>query len=250
VGLGCARASVGSSLPLAKLRILQVELDLRSKGSVTVLMATAAYDNGTKRTAPGKCVPPAAGAAATFNGKALQRLTGVYTGGDLQYDRDCLLELTFPGDAIPSDAREPGRASLEIAEGETRVVLQIPDALAARSLAFVSPANGVLHSGEVVTLRWQPGTDDITKGDLALRPAGSRDVEEGIVIRNEDLSIHGDRITFTVPAVSAPNLGREVEIRYLGTALVNPRVGPCPVDRCSVHVTFDVAPLAAQLARS
>ncbi|HEY4395082.1 MAG TPA: hypothetical protein VGP64_13515 [Polyangia bacterium] len=250
VAVGFVRARPRTSVPLEKLRILQVELDVRSERSVGVLMAPAAYDNGTDSAAPGKCVPPAANATATFNGKLLQRLTGVYAGGDLQYDRDCLLELVFPGGAIPPGARASGRASLEIVEGRTRVALEIPDGLTARSLAFVSPPDGVLHPGESVTLRWQPGTDDITKGAIELRPRGSRDIKEGIVIVNKDLSIHGDRIVFTVPAALPSNLGREVEIRYLGTAFVAPRSGPCPVDRCSIHVMFDVAPLGAQLVRS
>ena len=238
-----------NSNPLAKLRLLQVELDTRAEGSLAVRICSAAYDMGSDGTVGPKCQPPAAKAKATFNGQPLERLTGIYAGGDLQYNRDCLLDTTFPGGSIPPGARSPGPALVEIVEGETHVALEIPDALATRSLAFVSPADGILHPGESVTLRWQPGTDDITKGALGLHPSGSKNVKEGISILNKDLSIHGDRISFTVPTVLPANLHRDVEIRYLGTAFVNPRFGPCPVDRCSVHIIFDVAPLVAQLVR-
>ena len=42
---------------------------------------------------------------ATLNGAPLKRFTGIYTGGDVTYDRDCLLEYGFPGGV---SSNEPG----------------------------------------------------------------------------------------------------------------------------------------------
>jgi hypothetical protein len=50
-----------------------------------------------------------------------------------------------------------------------------------------------------------------------------------------------------MPKASPDTLRGDIEITFLGTAFVKPRLGPCPVDKCSVNVIFDVPPLSARL---
>ena len=103
----------------------------------------------------------------------------------------------------------------------------------------------MLRAGLQVTARWQPATDDISRGEITLRRPGSN-VESSIVVRNDKLSIQGDRIDFTVPALPA-TLHGEIAVQLIGTAGIKPHTGPCPVDRCSVEVSFDAAPAAARV---
>lgn len=233
-------------------------------------MFTDEYDKGTTRTPGGRCQRPAPNVKARFNGQPLARMTGVYAFGDLTYDRDCLLELAFAGPIvretvgrayggrtpvptavqlagpIPAKVRSAGPASIRIDEGATHLALDIPDAFTPRRLTMVPPADGALRAGQPVTMRWQPATDDISKADVALRRAGEG-VEAWVTVRNNALSIHGDRIDFKIPAVLPDRLHGDVEILLIGTSTVKARFGPCPVDRCSVDVSFDVAPLPARL---
>jgi hypothetical protein len=232
-------------------------------------MYASDYDKGTVPVAS-KCLRPAPKARATFNRAPLERLTGIYVGGDLQMDRDCFLDFEFAGPMvheafrggyggripitkgmklggpIPARARSPGPAWLRIDEGDTHFGLEIADAFTQRALTLVSPADGVLRAGQPVTVRWQPGTDDISQGEIGLGRPGSN-TEQWVTIRNKDLSIHGDRIEFTLPATLPDTLHGGIEIRFLGTAYVKPRFGPCPVDKCSVRLIFDVPPLTARL---
>jgi hypothetical protein len=151
------------------------------------------------------------------------------------------------GGPIPARARSPGPASIRIDEGKTHLVLEIPDAFSPRRLTFVLPAEGVLHRGQRVSVRWQPGSDDISQTGIVLRPLGSTRVDDNVVIPKEDLVINGDRIDFRIPTALPDRLHGQIEIGVIGTAYVKPRFGPCPVDRCSVSLTFDAAPLPARL---
>ncbi len=243
-------------LPLAKLRNLNVELDARAKGALYVRMFTDEYAKGTTRTPGGRCQRPAPKVQARINGQPLARMTGVYAGGDLTYDRDCLLELAFAGPIvrettggayggrtpmpagmqvagpIPAKARTAGPASIRIDEGETHLALDIPDAFTPRRLTMESPPDGALRAGQPVTLRWQPATDDISKADVALRRVGDGGVGAWVTIPNKDLSIRGDRIAFKIPSVLPDHVHGDVEIMFMGTSTVKARFGPCPVDRC------------------
>jgi hypothetical protein len=70
---------------------------------------------------------------------------------------------------------------------------------------------------------------------------------DNVIIPKEDLVINGDRIDFRIPTALPDRLHGQIEIRVIGTAYVKPRFGPCPVDRCSVSLIFDAAPLPARL---
>ena len=240
---GSALAMPGDPVPLAKLRRLDVELDARH-GDAVVRMVAPDYDSG--RLFGRACVRPAARVKATFNGRPLRRATGIYQGGDLQYNRDCMLELMLPEPAARGAAPQSGAAAIAIEEGDTRYRLDVPDALVARQLTLVAPADGVLRPGQPATLSWQPGSDDISHAAIGLRRAGSIAVEETLVIGAKDVSVHGDRIDFTVPARVPAHLHGSIEILFLGTANVKPKVGPCPVDECHVEVRFDVPPAPAR----
>jgi hypothetical protein len=147
---------------------------------------------------------------------------------------------------IPAKARSSGPASIRIAEGETHLALDVPDAFTPRRLVLASPADGVLRPGQHVKVRWQPATDDISKSEIGLLRPGAR-VEEWLTIRSPGLAIHGDLIEFDVPAKVPDHLRGQIEVRLLGTADVQPRFSPCPVARCQVHVIFEAAPAIARL---
>jgi hypothetical protein len=205
-----------------------------------------------------KCRLPAARARATFNGRPLARLTGIFADVDNRIDRDCLLELAFPGPtgpggtklagAVPESVRARGPAALRIDEGDTHYALEIPDAFSRRALTFVSPADGVVRAGQRVTLRWQPATDDISEAEITLRRTGSDGEEAFVDIARDALTIRDDQIAFTIPAQLPPTFRGKIEI--LGLPALKPRSGPCPVDHCSIKLIMDatdVMPLPARL---
>jgi hypothetical protein len=256
----------GGAIPLSGLQHLSVEIDRADQGLVFVRMYSDESGKGTGI----KCRGIAPKVKARFNGQPLARLTGVYAAGDLQYNRDCLLELAFPGETvhetvggayggrvpvragmrmagpIPAKARSSGPASIRIDEGHTHLALDIPDAFTPRRLVMVSPADGVLRAGQHVQVRWQPPTDDISKAEIALHRPGAP-VEQALTILTAGLSIHGELIEFDVPAKVPDHLRGQIEVRLIGTANVQPGFSPCPVDRCEVHLVFDAAPAIAEL---
>jgi hypothetical protein len=265
---GSALAIAGEPVTLAGLRVLKVEIEYRPFGRLLV-QVLAPDDEG--KVPVSSCRLPAARARATFNGKPLARLTGTFVDADHRYNRDCILELAFPGrtvheavgldvdriqipqgmklaGSVPRDVRGRGPASLRIDEGDTHYALEIPDAFSRRALAFVSPADGVLHAGQRVTLRWQPETDDISDVEITLRRTGGDGPEAFVEIGQDTLAIRGDQIEFTIPAPLPDTFRGKIEV--LALPALKPRVGPCPVDSCSVRVILDasdVMPLPARI---
>jgi len=194
-----------------------------------------------------KCKLPAPKAVVTFNGAPLERSTGMLKGEEMAINADCLLWFTTPEQKVD---RQPGTALLKIAEGQTQFELSIVNAFTPRRLALRMPANGVLRRGMIVTLHWQPESDIIQHGMVALglRRRGAKVIEaDEVTIRPTELSWQGHDVTFKVPEDTPHSLGEEIEIQFLGTAYVTPGLGPCPVERCKVNLYLTVPPLPALL---
>lgn len=234
---GCAKATV----PLSKMRSLDVESAPGGALRVTMVVDERTADQALA------CKPPAPKAVVTFNGAPLERITGILRGDDLAINADCLLWFTMPGQKVH---KQPGAALLRIAEGPTQLELSIANAFTPRQLSLRAPADGVLRRGMTVTLRWQPETDLIQhdKVALGLRRRGAKVIEaDQVAIRHTELSWQGHDVTFKVPESTPPSLGEEIEIQFLGTAYVTPGLGPCPVERCKVHLDLTVPPVPALL---
>ena len=235
---GCAAKA---TIPLSQMRRLDVES--HASGALRVTMVV---DEKTADQAP-KCRLPAPKAIVTFNGAPLERLTGMLEGDEMAVNADCLLWFTAPEQKV---VRQPGTAYLQIAEGQTQFELSILNAFTPRQLSLRTPADGVLRRGMNVTLRWQPESDLIQHGMVALglRRRGAKLIgADDVTIRHTELAWQGHDVTFKVPEDTPRSLGEEIEIQFLGTAYVTPGLGPCPVKRCKVNLDLKVPPLPALL---
>jgi hypothetical protein len=194
-------------------------------------------------------------AMATFNGSPLKRMRGAYANGDLAYDRDTLLEFAFPGPdttsfgselggPIPARARSGAGATLRIEDAGGVWVLSVPDAFTPRTLTLVSPADGVLHRGGRVVLRWSPSTDALAGTTIGLRRAAAPLEFE----KTDDATIEGDRITVTIPKNLPQGFDGPVELDLMGTTFIEPQVGPCPVKVCKASLDLSAAPVKTTLA--
>jgi hypothetical protein len=220
------------------------------------------------------CAMPAPGVSATLNGVALKRMLGPVAGDESVYFRDCIVELAFPGPRVkqgrarsvlpgapadveaqgpvPEAARIAGPSTLRIEQGATAEVLTIHEAFSPRTLTVVSPEDGVIRPRQAVTLRWHPVTDRIAHGQVALslRPRGGKGLSpDELTIHTADLSFQGNDITFAVPSTLPETLRGDAEIQFLGSAWVQPGIGPCPVERCSVRLAFDAPLVPVRLER-
>ena len=255
------------------MRWLQVEYQDGPRGT---LVARMGADDKSIVEGP-KCPMPAPDATASLNGVPLKRMRGLVVGDEMAYFRDCIIELAFPGPmvkqgrarevlpremgapreieapgTIPQAARGSGPATLRVEQGATSRVLTILEAFAPRRLMLVSPEDGALGPGQVVTLRWQPATDRIAHDQVALslQRRGRRTLSpDDVTIKSSELSFQGNDITFTVPDTLPETLHGECEIQFLGSAYVNPGIGPCPVDRCDVDLIFDAPSLPVRMRR-
>jgi hypothetical protein len=235
---GCAAKP---AIPLSQMRRLDVESDRGGALRVTMVVDERTADQALK------CKLPAPKAIVTFNGTSLERITGKLEGGEMAINFDCLLWFTTPKQKVD---RQPGTALLKIAEGQTQFELSILNAFTPRQLSLRAPVDGVLRRGMTVTLRWQPESDLIQYGAVALglRRRGAKVIEaDEVTIRHTELSWQGHDVTFKVPEGTPHSLGEEIEIQFLGTAYVTPGLGPCPVERCKVNLDLTVPPLPALL---
>ncbi|SRR6266545_6642859 len=66
-------------------------------------------------------------------------------------------------------------------------------------------------------------------------------------IGQDTLAIRGDQIEFTIPAPLPDTFRGKIEV--LGLPALKPRVGPCPVDSCSVRVILDASDVMLLPAR-
>lgn len=164
---GCAAKA---TITLSQMRRLDVESD--RDGTLRVMMVV---DERTADQAP-KCKLPAPKAIVTFNGAPLERSTGMLEGDEIAINFDCLLWFTTPKQKVD---RQPGTALLKIAEGQTQFELSIVNAFTPRQLSLRAPADGVLRREMTVTLRWQPESDLIQHGMVALglRRRGAKVIE-------------------------------------------------------------------------
>jgi hypothetical protein len=214
---GCAAKP---AIPLSQMRRLDVESDRGGALRVTMVVDERTADQALK------CKLPAPKAIVTFNGTSLERITGKLEGGEMAINFDCLLWFTTPKQKVD---RQPGTP---------------------RQLSLRAPVDGVLRRGMTVTLRWQPESDLIQYGAVALglRRRGAKVIEaDEVTIRHTELSWQGHDVTFKVPEGTPHSLGEEIEIQFLGTAYVTPGLGPCPVERCKVNLDLTVPPLPALL---
>jgi hypothetical protein len=101
-----------------------------------------------------------------------------------------------------SPAPTSGPSTIEIDDGDTTWTFIIDRPFEQRSFRLVTPASGMLRSGDAVTVRIEPpsGTLSNAKVDAggAVNPIFSLDESKGLVIA-------GHEIRFTVPAVGASN---------------------------------------------
>jgi hypothetical protein len=202
---------------------------------------------------------------ATMNGVPLKRFTGIYAGGDLTYDRDCLLEYGFPGGvaspepgappgmevggAIPVAATTPDVAVIRLEDSSATWTLTVPDAFTPRRIELVSPRDGVLHEGQAIRVRWHPGTD-VPGKDVALLLSRHRPVRvEEVSVSMSHGRPDGDTIEFDVPRDLPPTLIGPATLTPIGIAFVAVAHSPCPVDACSVEVLFDVPSIPVNIGR-
>jgi hypothetical protein len=206
---------------------------------LTINVPNAPVDSKRRR-----CLLPAPRARASLNGIAMTRIRGVYRGGDLTYDRDCLLEFGFGppvdvklpagrepvqmGGALPASALTPDRAVVRIEDDSARWTWEIPDAFSQRRLSFESPADGTISRGSKIVLRWSPASDQ-------LGPQVTVEIERSATTRQE-LSAKNEtgRIAFTVPSNLPPAFDGPATLRV--HAAVSPGTGPCPVSSCQISL--------------
>jgi hypothetical protein len=200
-------------------------------------------------------------AKASFNGRPLKRLTGIYAMGDLTYDRDYLLEFAFPGNSysdrggpetelpgpIPAAARSTAAAQVRIEDASATWTLTVPDAFTPRTITLESPVGRELRRGDRVILRWSPASDVLLGKYLRLRLQPPAQPGEGVVIGSDSLSIEGDRLTFTVPHDVPERLTGPLQIQVLGPSEFEPKRSACPVAECDVSIQSSMDALNATL---
>ncbi len=179
---------------------------------------------------------------ATFNGVNLVRIRGIYRGGDLAYDHDCMIEFGFApllidskqsigerpsilGGPVPNAALTEGCAVVRLRDETASWTWEIPDAYSARKIAIVSPADGRLVRGKEVVLRWSPESDSL--GELSTAELqGHEGLRQSLPVQahNRDLRI-------SLPLDLPSTFNGPVVIRI--HADLTPSAGHCPVFRCS-----------------
>ena len=92
-------------------------------------------------------------------------------------------------------------------------------------------------------MRWSAPTDNLTAAGLGLRKQGA--LGRSVTVQN--LVTRDGTLTFTVPPGASVPTGEQIELTFLGTSLVVPATGTCPVSRCSVSVDFRVPPLPVKM---
>jgi hypothetical protein len=200
---------------------------------------------GARMTRP---VLPFSG-SATFNGQPFTRFTGWYRNGDVAYDRDTVLELGFADGGMPPEARSASAAEFRLQDGDNVYSVTVPDAFTPRRMSFISPADGVLHTGQRVQLAWSPPSDGFSANvAIQVLADGEDPLRGGIVVHPE---FSPGVIAFTMPS-SLPGHGtaptpRPARIQLLGTAGVNPATH-CSVESCTVGLELAPADLATQIA--
>ena len=203
-------------------------------------------------------------AKASFNGQPLKRLIGTYAFGDLTYDRDGILELSFPGEVvndrggppvemagpIPAAARTGASALIRIEDSSASWTATLPDALSPRTLSFeapTGPGQPSIRRGDTVVLRWSPSTDVLNGKEMRMRLQQPGRGLEGVIIESDQLTITGDRLSFTVPADVPERLNGPIQVQLLGQSMFTPKLSGCPVHECKGWLEFPVGAVNATL---
>jgi hypothetical protein len=265
--LGSCLLACASSPGLSSLRSPRMHVEISQEGRRELrLMVTSE----TAAAAPtGRCTRMAPSSSATLNGQLLERLTGPYAGGDLAYDRDCLLEFRFreqssgdtqvapyegdrpsrPHETKPRVAGSEGLAVLSVEDGQTQWSLTIPEAFTRRRLELLSPEGGRVHRGQPLTLRWSPATDGISEigTGIVLR---SRNHTERSDLLVKQMVVRNNTIQFIIPADLPEDWDGSLAVEFVGTALVHPAIDRCPVTACSISMRFSVEAVIVVLSPS
>lgn len=195
----------------------------------------------------GRCRLPSPAATASFNGKSLVRMRGVYRGGDLAYDRDCMIEFGFPPlsesrgshtipiagalpGPLPASAVTTSRAVIEVREKSVVWSWEIPDLFTPRSVTVKSPSAGSVSRGQEVVLAWSPASDSLGPGSVV-----ELKTQDGAATKTLSAKATKNYLTIVLP--------RDLPAAFDGPVLLvaEPKaiagIGKCPVATCSLDMS-------------
>lgn len=179
-------------------------------------------------------------ATATLNGVSLERQRGKYETGDLGYDRDCIVEFAAKRGTVP---RTVSGALLRVSDDSVTWTLELPTAYSTRSISLETPADGVLHRGQRVVVRWSPADDQIDRRGIGFELYRSGD-EPGTGAALREIEVRGNELSFTIPDRGRQSWTGPGFLRFLGSDSVDPASKACPVEQCIVNMSFSVPSMA------
>lgn len=212
VALALAACGGGTLADIHPLKLTLIAMPNEPQPSLQVQVDHCGDVGGLTGTLDGKTMPPFTSLEASTNAVPLTPAPS-----------SCKRPTDVVSDPASLPAAGEASATIVVADHSRTVTMQFGHLMAARTLVFVSPADGHLTAGQQVTLELQPG-DDLDPAPPAdgqllwvgFRPtSGSSPAGAWGDNTSSGLTRDGARLTFTVPSNATAASGRLSVTGYL-----------------------------------